>query len=60
MNVGVRSDRHLREVLDVGPEQRVLPHPEVASVLRVEEVPHALAVDLHVTDLDGVLRKQIE
>ena len=60
VNVGVRCDRELREVFDVRPEQRVLPHPEVASVLRVEEVAHALAVNLHVADLDRVLWREME
>ena len=56
MNVGIGGDGELGEVLYVGPEQRVLPHAQVTRVLRVEQVPHALAVNLHVAHLDGILR----
>ena len=57
VNVGVLLDDELGQVLDVGAEQGVLAHLQVALlVLGVEEVAHALTVDLHVGDLDGRLR----
>ena len=48
----VGGDGELAEVLDIGPEEGVLPDPEVALAAGVEQVPHPLAVDLHVAHLD--------
>lgn len=51
LDVIVRCDSELGEVLDVGPHQGMFTDTQVAFVLGIEQVPHALAVDLHVTHL---------
>lgn len=52
-DVGEGGDGQAGQVLHVGPEQGVLPHPQPPAALGVQQVPHALAVDLQVTHLGG-------
>ena len=53
LDVVVGGDGQLGQVLHVGPHQRVLADPQVALVLGVQQVTHALAVDLHVAHLNA-------
>ena len=56
IDVHVVLDDELGQVLDVRSHDGMLAHLQVVVlVLRVEEIAHALAVDLHVGDLDGAL-----
>lgn len=51
LDVIVRSDSELGQVFNIGPHQRMFADTQVAFVLGIEQVPHTLAVDLHVTHL---------
>lgn len=50
-DVGEGGDGETRQVLHVGSEQGVLPHPQPPPALGVQQVPHPLAVDLQVAHL---------
>lgn len=51
LNVVVGGDGQLGQVFHVGSQQRVLSDPQVPLVFGVQQVAHALTVDLHVTHL---------
>ena len=52
VDVGVLGHGQLAQVLHVGAEQGVLAHAQVALGVGVQQVPHALTVNLHVAHLD--------
>jgi len=52
VDVRVRRDYKLRQVLDVRTKQRVFTDSQPRLVLWVEQVTNVFTVDLHVTDLD--------
>lgn len=52
-NVCIGSHSQLRQVLNVGAQDGVLPDPQRAPTLGVQEVSYAFAVDLHVAHLSG-------
>lgn len=55
-DVGEGGDGETRQVLHVGAEQGVLPHPQPPTALGVQQVPHTLAVDLQVAHLGAPTR----
>lgn len=52
-NVLEGGDGQARQVLDVGAHQGVLPHPQPPPAFGVQQIPHPLAVDLHVAHLEN-------
>ena len=56
MNIRIGRDGQFGQVLDVGAQQGMFPDPQIARILGVQQISDPFAVDLHVTDLDGVLR----
>ncbi len=51
-DVMVGRDGELGQVLDVRPHDGMLSHPQRSFTLGVEQIPHALAVDLHIGHLN--------
>jgi len=52
VDVSERRDRQFAQVLDVRSVQRMFSDAQVTRVLRVEQIAHVFAVDLHVAHLN--------